>query len=41
MLKFKYMIFAFNRFESEFIKLRKIVSSLIFEEITLENAMMK
>ncbi len=47
MLEFKHMIFAFNRSESvkfwltRFIKFRKIVLSLIFEEIALENMMMR
>ncbi len=41
------MIFAFDRSESvkfwltEFIEFKKIVSSLIFEEIALENIMMR
>ncbi len=47
MLKFKHMIFAFDRSESmkfwltESIEFRKIVSYLIFEEISLENMMMR
>ncbi len=47
MLKFKHIIFAFNKSESvkfwltEFIEFKKIVLSLIFEEIALKNMMMR
>ncbi len=47
MLEFEHMIFAFERSEpvkfwlAEPIEFRKIVSSLIFEEIALGNAVMR
>ncbi len=47
MLEFEHMIFAFDKSESvkfwltESIEFRKIVLSLIFEEIFLEDAMMR